>query len=243
MSANSIIQLGQPGLIEQPTRRKLSTTGAWSTTRTWKGLEKDVLAFMSTLPGGVEASQSAAEPPYHAVEVNIPDPQDGSDPETASGNTLLWTWAGNDLEKDIFDSAAFADLSSADQESLRQYRDGDIGLGEAPSTGDGGAFANLITAGSLSFTISQFVLRREWTLSALYVTPYNLDNANRQFTPAKLISTYAVPEPYKTNVTDAGGAWLERTLTDEQLSDGHRKVVQEWWHAAEWSTLFYPVVI
>lgn len=235
-----IINVGAPGLVELKPEREYNSVTGWRTVRRWRGLDSAAEAFAPQLiADGLQFRLSPEDGPFTVVEAFFPDAQDGA-AEPEDPNTLQvveWELDGNDLEKDIFTHPKFLALVTGDQQALRKYRNDEIGVGAAPTTGDGGQYTNLITEKVEAYTVSRYVLRRSGTVPRSWVGQFVLTNVGKVYTStAQLRTVEALPADFMWEMP--AGEWLKRTPRVKRVGRNYRECINEWWHADYWAFLY-----
>jgi hypothetical protein len=243
-------QLGHPGLTEQPTEREYIPAQGWQTVREWHGSEAAVDGFSSQLVQfGYRLRRFRVEGIIYGLEAQIPDAQDGSAPPVDPDDDQLVTWelVGNDLNKSIFDHDNFSDVTSvtaADQQTLRDIRDGTTKHTEAAATdltGNAEKFRVLLSKGVQSFPISQYVLRKTSTVPLNWAGQQAMTNVGDVYTSTSQMETAeGVPNDLKFIMPE--GKWLKRTPTIRQQRSGRWQINSEFWHADDASDVLYDEV-
>ena len=239
--------LGSPGLTEQPSEQEYVPGKGWETVREWQGSEAAVDGYISQLlQFGYRLRRFRVEGVTYGVEARVPDAQDGAAPASNPEDDQLHTWelVGNDLNKALFDHDNFIALAAADQQTLRDIRDGTIKHTDAAATaltGNAGKFRDLLAKGVQSFPVSQYVLRRTSIVNLTWSGEFVLTNVGKVYTSTtQLETTEGVPADLKFVMP--AGKWLKRTPTVRQERDGRWQANNEWWHADDASDVLYEEV-
>jgi hypothetical protein len=200
------------------------------------------------------------ESPYSIVTTLAVEPD-------ATADTILndlWELDGNDLEKDYWSAPAvnawLGDLNLTQRANVRaiveryvreggketEFRDdvsialGGDGLPIVSPASD--AILDLIVsdlvAGTQSFAVSAYVLRRSITVPAGTNIGPSFSNANRIFTSAQLVSVEPTI-PLNLRATLPDGYWQKKTPSASQQPDGRWVYRVEYWWAEEYSTMLY----
>lgn len=236
---------GNPSLVSLPVDYESDGKGNLVAVMRWRGTVSAIQSFLPYVnTPGVRVTMRHDEPPFATLEARPGDAADGTPPDSdlhVSRNTF-WFLDGNDLEKPI-----------TDHPSLTEDDAGEIAYKAQIAQEDGvysnffGTFSNpaaeaifrLIAKKVESWSVSQFVLRRQVTVPGFYSGNYANSNANRQFTKAQLQSMEALPAALFFEIP-AAGAWLKRTPSMRQLEDGRWEITNEWWHGDSIPVELYP---
>lgn len=102
--------------------------------------------------------------------------------------------------------------------------------------------ANNLVQGVQSWTISQFVVRRTVTIASNAGDSLKpaYDNVNKVMDDATFNATESPPATLKFRIPE--GYFLKRTPTVRQVAADKWEVVNEWWHADDYSELIYEQV-
>ena len=242
-------QLGYPGLVKQPSEREYIPGEGWETVEEWHGSQGAVDGFISQLlQFNYRLRRFRVEGATYGVEARIPDAQDGSAPaaDPDDDQTVTWELIGNDLEKDLFDAPKYIALSGTEKivlDELRQTRNFENqNLSVINPNTDGERFKDLIEKGAQAYPVSQYVLRRNATVSPDWPGTFAIANVNKFYaTTAALIAAENVSASLKFALPD--GMWLKRTPTVSEQRNGRVEAVNEWWHADTWSEALHEEAV
>lgn len=245
----------------QPAQRWTPRGGLISNPRT-KMLHGTVAAFTANLraQGYAYEVEPMGETPYSIVTTLAVDPD-------ATSDTILndlWELDGNDLEKDYWSAPAVTEwLGSLDMTQRaniraiveRYVREGGSQTdfeNEVAGALAGGASTGLnpedkvildkivsdLAAGTQSYAVAAYVLRRTVTVPANTALGPSFANANKIFTQSQLFS--AEPTiPLNLRATLPDGVWQKKTPQARQQPDGRWQYAVEYWWAEEYSTMLY----
>lgn len=242
--------LGYNGLVEQPPRREYNPKQGWTTFKVYHGSTEAVEgAIPAMVASGLTFSETVVQDGIREIEIQYSNAQDGAAPATNpdTEQTVTWELAGNDLQKDIFHHPDFDLLAEADQVIMRDFRNGVVnidaaGLDDGLLDATGKAFRDVINKGEESYLISQYVLRRVGVVSLDWQGTFGITNVGKYYSSSSdLTDVEGVPSALKFSLPS--GEWLKRTPTVKQGRDGRWSMTQEWWHADDWSDLFYDAVV
>jgi hypothetical protein len=245
----------------QPAQRWTPRGGFITNPRT-KLLNGSVASFTASLRanGYAYEVEPLGESPYSIVTTIAVEPD-------ATADTILndlWELDGNDLEKDYWIAPAvkawLAALDLTQRANVRAIveryvRDGgdqsdfenEVAGALAGGAGTGlnpsdKAILDLIVsdlaAGTQSFAVSAYVLRRSITVPAGTTIAPSFANANKIFTSAQLVSVETTI-PINLRATLPDGYWQKKTPTASQQPDGRWVYRVEYWWAEEYSTMLY----
>jgi hypothetical protein len=245
----------------QPAQRWTPRGGFVTNPRT-KLLNASVASFTASLRanGYAYEVEPLGESPYSIVTTLAVEPD-------ATADTILndlWELDGNDLEKDYWSAPAvnawLGDLNLTQRANVRaiveryvreggketEFRDdvsialGGDGLPIVSPASD--AILDLIVsdlvAGTQSFAVSAYVLRRSITVPAGTNIGPSFSNANKIFTSAQLVSVEPTI-PLNLRATLPDGYWQKKTPSASQQPDGRWVYRVEYWWAEEYSTMLY----
>jgi hypothetical protein len=245
----------------QPAQRWTPRGGFVTNPRT-KLLNASVASFTASLRanGYAYEVEPLGESPYSIVTTLAVEPD-------ATADTILndlWELDGNDLEKDYWSAPAvnawLGNLTLIERANVRaiveryvreggketEFRDdvsialGGDGLPIVSPASD--AILDLIVsdlvAGTQSFAVSAYVLRRSITVPAGTNIGPSFSNANKIFTSAQLVSVEPTI-PLNLRATLPDGYWQKKTPSASQQPDGRWVYRVEYWWAEEYSTMLY----
>lgn len=245
----------------QPAQRWTPRGGFITNPRT-KLLNGSVAAFTASLRanGYAYEVEPLGESPYSIVTTIAVEPD-------ATADTILndlWELDGNDLEKDYWSAPAvdawFGEMDLIQKAAVRALverwvREGGdpedfrnevaVAFAGGPSSGlsaQDEAILDLIVsdlaAGTQSYAIAAYVLRRTVTVPAGTTLAPSFGNANKIFTSAQLVSVEStIPLNLRASLPD--GYWQKKTPTASQQPDGRWVYRVEYWWAEEYSTMLY----
>lgn len=245
----------------QPAQRWTPRGGFVTNPRT-KLLNGSVAAFTASLRanGYAYEVEPLGESPYSIVTTLAVEPD-------ATADTILndlWELDGNDLEKDYWSAPAvkawLGNLTLIERANVRavveryvreggkesEFRD-DVavalgGDGLPIVGGPSDAILDLIVsdlaAGTQSFAVSAYVLRRSITVPAGTTIAPSFANANKIFTSAQLVAVETTI-PINLRQTLPDGYWQKKTPSASQQPDGRWVYRVEYWWAEEYSTMLY----
>jgi hypothetical protein len=245
----------------QPAQRWTPRGGFVTNPRT-KLLNASVAAFTASLRanGYAYEVEPLGESPYSIVTTLAVEPD-------ATADTILndlWELDGNDLEKDYWSAPAVnawlgalnltqrANVRAIFERYVREGgKESDFknevaevlagGPGSGLSASDE-AIVDLIVsdlaAGTQSFAVSAYVLRRSITVPAGTTIAPSFSNANKIFTSAQLVSVEPTI-PLNLRATLPDGYWQKKTPSASQQPDGRWVYRVEYWWAEEYSTMLY----
>lgn len=245
----------------QPAQRWTPRGGFITNPRT-KLLNGSVASFTASLRanGYAYEVEPLGESPYSIVTTIAVEPD-------ATADTILndlWELDGNDLEKDYWNapkvleflsvgnSLQKADVKRIVETFVREGGDIDdmtrdvaraLTVGARDTlTAEEDAVLNLIVAdlvaGTQSFAVAAYVLRRTVTVPAGTTLAPSFGNANKIFTSAQLVATETtIPLNLRASLPD--GYWQKKTPTASQQPDGRWVYRVEYWWAEEYSTMLY----
>jgi len=243
----------------QPAQRWTPRGGFVTNPRT-KLLNASVAAFTASLRanGYAYEVEPLGESPYSIVTTLAVEPD-------ATADTILndlWELDGNDLEKDYWSAPAvnawLGPLNLSQRANVRAIveryvREGgdetdfknEVGEALGPAGGisvQDEAILDLIVsdlaAGTQSFAVSAYVLRRSITVPAGTTIAPSFANANKIFTSAQLVSVETTI-PINLRATLPDGYWQKKTPSASQQPDGRWVYRVEYWWAEEYSTMLY----
>lgn len=245
----------------QPAQRWTPRGGFITNPRT-KLLNTSVASFTASLRanGYAYEVEPLGESPYSIVTTLAVEPD-------ATADTILndlWELDGNDLEKDYWSAPAvdawFGEMDLIQKAAVRALierwvREGGdpedfrnevaAAFAGGPSSGlsaQDEAILDLIVsdlaAGTQSYAIAAYVLRRSVTVPAGTTLAPSFGNANKIFTSAQLVETETtIPLNLRASLPD--GYWQKKTPTASQQPDGRWVYRVEYWWAEEYSTMLY----
>lgn len=245
----------------QPAQRWTPRGGFITNPRT-KLLNTSVASFTASLRanGYAYEVEPLGESPYSIVTTLAVEPD-------ATADTILndlWELDGNDLEKDYWNAPSVkeflsvgnslqkADVKRIVETFVREGGDVDDMTREVARaltvgarntlTAEEDAILNLIVAdlvaGTQSFAVATYVLRRTVTVPAGTTLAPSFGNANKIFTSAQLVATETtIPLNLRASLPD--GYWQKKTPTASQQPDGRWVYRVEYWWAEEYSTMLY----
>lgn len=245
----------------QPAQRWTPRGGFITNPRT-KLLNGSVAAFTASLRanGYAYEVEPLGESPYSIVTTIAVEPD-------ATADTILndlWELDGNDLEKDYWSAPKvqqwLGNLDLIQKAAVRALVERWVREGGNPEDfrnevaealgGDGlpidgvasDAIRDLIVsdlaAGTQSYAIAAYVLRRTVTVPAGTTLAPSFGNANKIFTSAQLVSVETtIPLNLRASLPD--GYWQKKTPTASQQPDGRWTYRVEYWWAEEYSTMLY----
>ena len=245
----------------QPAQRWTPRGGFITNPRT-KLLNTSVASFTASLRanGYAYEVEPLGESPYSIVTTLAVEPD-------ATADTILndlWELDGNDLEKDYWSAPAvdawFGEMDLIQKAAVRALierwvREGGdpedfrnevaTAFAGGPSSGlsaQDEAILDLIVsdlaAGTQSYAIAAYVLRRSVTVPAGTTLAPSFGNANKIFTSAQLVATETtIPLNLRSALPD--GYWQKKTPTASQQPDGRWVYRVEYWWAEEYSTMLY----
>lgn len=245
----------------QPAQRWTPRGGFITNPRT-KLLNTSVASFTASLRanGYAYEVEPLGESPYSIVTTLAVEPD-------ATADTILndlWELDGNDLEKDYWSAPAvdawFGEMDLIQKAAVRALierwvREGGdpedfrnevaAAFAGGPSSGlsaQDEAILDLIVsdlaAGTQSYAIAAYVLRRSVTVPAGTTLAPSFGNANKIFTSAQLVATETtIPLNLRASLPD--GYWQKKTPTASQQPDGRWVYRVEYWWAEEYSTMLY----
>lgn len=170
----------------------------------------------------------------------------------------LWTLDGEDEQRPIRDHPNSRTLNTASagiilkiDEQIEQFQKDSISNPSAEFVLDPVSIAGLtsgqqalaqsyvdaILRGADQYSASRWVLRNTKTVSPMTSVRPVMNNVNRIYTTAQLISDYSIPNTIL--FTLPAGFWLKRTPEVEQLSNGKFQIRQEFVWSEEYSTYLY----
>mgnify|MGYP003333176592 FL=1 len=235
---------GDNQVRELESERTYNVRDGWKTVRRYRGTKEAVQLFIPTLlVDGVAIRVIPDDGPLATVEAFYDNAQDGSNQTLDAQIVTTWSVASNEIEQSIIETDAFDALNDDSQLAIREYLSGDITHGEAvgrTETPAGDIFLDSIASGKTTIAISQIVLRRTRVISGFDSALTFLSNANKVYSRAQLISTFAPPSGVQSEMPSSG-EWLARNGNKEQQSNGKWVLTQEWWHGERISSL-YPRV-
>lgn len=245
----------------QPAQRWTPRGGFITNPRT-KLLNTSVASFTASLRanGYAYEVEPLGESPYSIVTTLAVEPD-------ATSDTILndlWELDGNDLEKDYWSAPAvdawFGEMDLIQKAAVRALierwvREGGdpedfrnevaTAFAGGPSSGlsaQDEAILDLIVsdlaAGTQSYAIAAYVLRRSVTVPAGTTLAPSFGNANKIFTSAQLVATETTI-PLNLRVALPDGYWQKKTPTASQQPDGRWVYRVEYWWAEEYSTMLY----
>ena len=245
----------------QPAQRWTPRGGFITNPRT-KLLNGSVAAFTASLRanGYAYEVEPLGESPYSIVTTIAVEPD-------ATADTILndlWELDGNDLEKDYWNAPKVKEflsvgnaLQRADVKRIVEAfvrEGGDVNdmikeVARALTVGasntlsvEEDAVLNLIVAdlvaGTQSFAVAAYVLRRTVTVPAGTTLAPSFGNANKIFTSAQLVATETTI-PLNLRASLPAGYWQKKTPTASQQPDGRWSYRVEYWWAEEYSTMLY----
>ena len=245
----------------QPAQRWTPRGGFITNPRT-KLLNASVASFTASLRanGYAYEVEPLGESPYSIVTTIAVEPD-------ATADTILndlWELDGNDLEKDYWSAPAvdawFGEMDLIQKAAVRALverwvREGGdpedfrnevaVAFAGGPSSGlsaQDEAILDLIVsdlaAGTQSYAIAAYVLRRTVTVTAGTTLAPSFGNANKIFTSLQLVATETtIPLNLRASLPD--GYWQKKTPTATQQPDGRWTYRVEYWWAEEYSTMLY----
>ena len=245
----------------QPAQRWTPRGGFITNPRT-KLLNTSVASFTASLRanGYAYEVEPLGESPYSIVTTLAVEPD-------ATSDTILndlWELDGNDLEKDYWSAPAVeawlaaldltqrANVRSIVERYVREGGDQSDFENEVAGALAGGAGTGLnpsdkaildlivsdLAAGTQSYVIAAYVLRRSVTVPAGTTLAPSFGNANKIFTSAQLVATETtIPLNLRASLPD--GYWQKKTPTASQQPDGRWVYRVEYWWAEEYSTMLY----
>lgn len=245
----------------QPAQRWTPRGGFITNPRT-KLLNGSVASFTASLRanGYAYEVEPIGESPYSIVTTIAVEPD-------ATADTILndlWELDGNDLEKDYWNAPKVkeflsvgnalqkADVKRIVETFVREGGDVDDMIKEVARaltvgasntlSAEEDAILNLIVAdlvaGTQSFAVAAYVLRRTVTVPAGTTLAPSFGNANKIFTSAQLVATETtIPLNLRASLPD--GYWQKKTPTASQQPDGRWVYRVEYWWAEEYSTMLY----
>lgn len=247
----------------QPAQRWTPRGGFITNPRT-KLLNTSVASFTASLRanGYAYEVEPLGESPYSIVTTLAVEPD-------ATSDTILndlWELDGNDLEKDYWSAPAvdawFGEMDLIQKAAVRALierwvREGGdpedfrnevaAAFAGGPSSGlsaQDEAILDLIVsdlaAGTQSYAIAAYVLRRSVTVPAGTTLAPSFGNANKIFTSAQLVATETTI-PLNLRVALPDGYWQKKTPTASQQPDGRWVYRVEYWWAEEYSTMLYEI--
>ena len=245
----------------QPAQRWTPRGGFITNPRT-KLLNGSVASFTASLRanGYAYEVEPLGESPYSIVTTIAVEPD-------ATADTILndlWELDGNDLEKDYWSAPAvdawFGEMDLIQKAAVRALverwvREGGdpedfrnevaVAFAGGPSSGlsaQDEAILDLIVsdlaAGSQSYAIAAYVLRRTVTVPAGTTLAPSFGNANKIFTSAQLVGVETTI-PLNLRASLPNGYWQKKTPTASQQPDGRWSYRVEYWWAEEYSTMLY----
>jgi hypothetical protein len=225
-------------------------------------LHGTVPAFTATLraSGYAYEVEPMGETPYSIVTTLAVDPD-------ATSDTILndlWELDGNDLEKDYWSAPAVVEwlgnLDLTQRANVRAIVERYVREGgnqadfenEVAGALAGGAATGLqpsdkaildlivsdLAAGTQSYAVAAYVLRRTITVPANTALGPSFANANKIFTQEQLLSVETTI-PLNLRATLPDGFWQKKTPTARQQPDGRLQYLVEYWWAEEYSTMLY----
>lgn len=245
----------------QPAQRWTPRGGFITNPRT-KILNTSVASFTASLRanGYAYEVEPLGESPYSIVTTLAVEPD-------ATADTILndlWELDGNDLEKDYWsaptveawlaalDLTQRANVRAIVERYVREGGDQSDFENEVAGALAGGAGTGLnpsdkaildlivsdLAAGTQSYAIAAYVLRRSVTVPAGTTLAPSFGNANKIFTSAQLVATETTI-PLNLRVALPDGYWQKKTPTASQQPDGRWVYRVEYWWAEEYSTMLY----
>lgn len=245
----------------QPAQRWTPRGGFITNPRT-KLLNTSVASFTASLRanGYAYEVEPLGESPYSIVTTLAVEPD-------ATSDTILndlWELDGNDLEKDYWSAPAVegwlaaldltqrANVRAIVERYVREGGDQSDFENEVAGALAGGAGTGLnpsdkaildlivsdLAAGTQSYAIAAYVLRRSVTVPAGTTLAPSFGNANKIFTSAQLVATETTI-PLNLRVALPDGYWQKKTPTASQQPDGRWVYRVEYWWAEEYSTMLY----
>lgn len=245
----------------QPAQRWTPRGGFITNPRT-KLLNTSVASFTASLRanGYAYEVEPLGESPYSIVTTLAVEPD-------ATADTILndlWELDGNDLEKDYWSAPAVegwlaaldltqrANVRAIVERYVREGGDQSDFENEVAGALAGGAGTGLnpsdkaildlivsdLAAGTQSYAIAAYVLRRSVTVPAGTTLAPSFGNANKIFTSAQLVATETTI-PLNLRVALPDGYWQKKTPTASQQPDGRWVYRVEYWWAEEYSTMLY----
>ena len=245
----------------QPAQRWTPRGGFITNPRT-KLRNTSVASFTASLRanGYAYEVEPLGESPYSIVTTLAVEPE-------ATADTILndlWELDGNDLEKDYWSAPAVegwlaaldltqrANVRAIVERYVREGGDQSDFENEVAGALAGGAGTGLnpsdkaildlivsdLAAGTQSYAIAAYVLRRTVTVPAGTTLAPSFGNANKIFTSAQLVATETtIPLNLRASLPD--GYWQKKTPTASQQPDGRWVYRVEYWWAEEYSTMLY----
>lgn len=245
----------------QPAQRWTPRGGFITNPRT-KLLNASVASFTASLRanGYAYEVEPLGESPYSIVTTLAVEPD-------ATADTILndlWELDANDLEKDYWNAPRVKEflsvgnsLQKADVKRIVEtfVRDGGdvddmkkevaraltVGASNTLSAEED-AVLNLIVAdlvaGTQSYAVGAYVLRRAVTLPAATTLAPSFGNVNKIYTSAQLVSVETtIPLNIRSALPD--GYWQKKPPSATQQPDGRWNYRVEYWWAEEYSTMLY----
>lgn len=245
----------------EPSQRWTPRGGLISNPRT-KMLHGTVPAFTANLRanGYAYEVEPMGETPYSIVTTLAVDPD-------ATSDTILndlWELDGNDLEKDywsapavtawlgVLDMTQRANVRAIVERYVREGGNQSDFENEVAGALAGGASTGLapadkaildkivsdLAAGTQSYAVASYVLRRTITVPANTALGPSFSNANKIFTRSQLF--FAEPTiPLNLRATLPDGVWQKKTPNARQQADGRWQYSVEYWWAEDYSTMLY----
>lgn len=240
-------------------------TSGFSTVRTWEGKYEELFAMVSSLQSAydnIELVRIGDTPVWSlTASVGNTDSGDNSQDDPVDTHELI----GNDLQQSVLINPTLTASLTGNSAGLvmraiklahtnytggkKSYEEVAVDITTAcntafngsPGTATGEAlnvFDDLV-AGKESFVASQYVYRRTRTVSKRNTTlKAAFSNVNKIFTSAQAVIT-AESIPSSVNFDLPSGEWLKKTPTVNAQFGAKTQITYEYWHADEWSRLYY----
>ena len=258
------IVTGYAGLTRLPAERRWSAKRGWTTEERYIGPHDPVIRLaaatqqergervslqISPRDGGLSELTISLD----ALEENSKEKKENGEPQSDSDS---WSLDVNDYEKDLWthDSAntlwdnyptQYSWLRTTlpiirSKGTWKEWDDWLVANGYTTATGwaDMYKLFQLFQQGVESYTISQFVLRRQRVFSQGNQGALRIANVNKTFTLAQLKSSEDLPEGLFFAVP-SDGYWLKRG-PKVSFKDNKFDGSNEYWHADAWSPTLYP---
>lgn len=220
------------------------------TTEKFKGEYGAICQFAVQQLGKFSSIQISPESDGTAVLTLTLDAPDAATPPkdpTAAGepekDTETWELNGNDLTKDVWSHPRIKALNSTDYTWLRQNvkvakeKGTWFAIDSAIQSTELRKMFRIFMGGAESYSVAQYVLRRNLTTSGSSLGSFVTRGANWQYTTQQIITEFKVPAGLRFTLPQ--GSWIQRTPT--VTFDGAKwSNATEFWHAEEWNEVLYP---
>jgi len=257
---------GHIGITRLPTERTWSAKKGWTTEERYIGPHEAVIKVASATQqergSRVSLRISPKDGGLSELSITLDSLEDNKKPEKSNGepepDSDSWSLDINDYEKDLWTHSSANDLWTnyptqynwlrttlpiiRSKGTWKDWDDYLVANGYTTATGWAEMYElyKLFQQGIESYTISQFVLKRQRVFSQGNAGSLQINNVNKSFTLDQLKSKEGLPDGLFFAVP-AGGYWLKRgpkVSLKENKYDGSN----EYWHADDWSSTLYARV-